>query len=130
MTREEVFKKIWNWYNHLYRYNEDDYIILGYCDSSEPKNISHYSQYEIILDKMIEVYEKGTLSDDEKLLLAKEAHRITKWCDYNFDGKKTKQEQKEFIDSLTDQQLGEIRKQIEMYTQAHEYFKANRSGRL
>ena len=130
MTREEVFTKIWSWHNHLYRYNEDNYIILGYCDSSEPQNINHYSQYEIILDKLIEIYEKGTLSDNDKLLLAKEAHRITKWCDYNFEGKRTKQEQKEFIDSLTDQQLGEIIQQIDMYTQAHEAFIANRKGLL
>jgi hypothetical protein len=41
MTREEVFKRIWNWHNFLYRYTDgkfDDfrYVVLGYCESSRP----------------------------------------------------------------------------------------------
>ena len=48
---------------------------------------------------------KRDLSKDEELLLTKETHRIMRWCEYNFEGRKTKQEQMDFINGFSDKQL-------------------------
>ena len=59
MTREEVFKKIWNWHNFLYRYTDDKiddfrYVVLGYCESSRPDELNITSYDMQMLDRMIE----------------------------------------------------------------------------
>ena len=61
MTREEVFKRIWNWHNFLYRYTDDKivdfrYVVLGYCESSRPDELNITSYDMQMLDKMIEAF--------------------------------------------------------------------------
>lgn len=68
MTREEVFKKIWNWHNFLYRYTDDKiddfrYVVLGYCESSRPDELNITSYDMQMFDRMIEVYEANNISE-------------------------------------------------------------------
>ena len=44
-------------------------------------------------------------------------------CDCRFENRKTKQEQLDFINSLTESQLKEVAEQIEMYDLARQLYK-------
>lgn len=128
MTREEAFTKIWNWHNFLYRYTDEKidnfrYVVLGYCESSRPDELNITSHEMQMLDKMIEVYETNTLSEENKGFLASRMHRISNKCDCRFENRKTKQEQMDFINSLTESQLKEVAEQIEMYDLARQLYK-------
>ena len=128
MTREEAFTKIWNWHNFLYRYTDEKidnfrYVVLGYCESSRPDELNITSHEMQMLDKMIEVYETNTLSEENKGFLASRMHRISNKCDCRVENRKTKQEQMDFINSLTESQLKEVAEQIEMYDLARQLYK-------
>lgn len=128
MTREEVFKRIWNWHNFLYRYTDDKiddfrYVVLGYCESSRPDELNITSYDMQMLDKMIEVYEANNISKNEKGFLASRMHKISNKCDCRFENRKTKQEQLDFINSLSESQLKEVAEQIEMYDLARQLYK-------
>lgn len=127
MTREEAFTKIWNWHNFLYRYTDekiDDfrYVVLGYCESSRPDELNITSREMQMLDKMIEVYETNTLSEEDKGFLASRMHKISNKCDCRFEDRKTKQEQLDFINNLSESQLKEVVEQVEMYDLARELY--------
>ena len=50
-------------------------------------------------------------------------HKISNKCDCRFENRKTKQEQLDFINSLTESQLKEVAEQIEMYDLARQLYK-------
>lgn len=127
MTRQEVFNRIWSRHNFIYRYTDnkiDDYryAVLGYCESSRPDDLQITDYYTQMLDKMIEVYKTDDLSEEEKGFLANKMHRISSRCDCCFEGRKTKQEQLDFINNLSESQLDEMIEQIEMYDLARQLY--------
>ena len=75
-----------------------------------------------MLDKMIEVYEANNISENDKGFLASRMHKISNKCDCRFETRKNKQEQLDFINSLSESQLKEVVKQIEMYDLARELY--------
>ena len=75
-----------------------------------------------MLDKMIEVYETNNRSEEDKGFLASRMHKISNKCDCRFENRKTKQEQLNFINSLSESQLKEVVEQIEMYALAGQLY--------
>ena len=111
----------------MYRYTDgkfDDfrYVVLGYCESSRPDELNITSYDMQMLDKMIEVYEANNISENDKGFLASRMHKISNKCDCRFENRKTKQEQLDFINSLSESQLKEVVKQNEMYDLARELY--------
>ena len=75
-----------------------------------------------MLDKMIEIYETNNISENNKGFLASRMHKISNKCDCRFENRKTKQEQLDFINSLSESQLKEVSEQIEMYDLARQLY--------
>lgn len=128
MTREELFCKIWKLPNFLYRYSVKDklndfYAVLGYYCSSPPTNSSISTDYMHMLDEMIEIYQKPELTDADKNKLSKNMHRLQKKLDYHFNNERKKEEQKKFIEDLTNEQFEEICEQVDMYIFSKDLYK-------
>ena len=76
-----------------------------------------------MFDRMIEVYEANNISENDKGFLAIRMHKNSNKCDCLFENIKTKQEQLDFINSLTESQLKEVAEQIVMYDLARQLYK-------
>ena len=125
MTRIELFKCIWGLHNYLYRiWNEEceeyEYVILGYCESSTPDDIEITQRYKNMLDKMIEIYKQGEMSEDDKSVSASYAYSISRRFDHRFPEMKSKEELEKFILGLSEKQYLELSEQVSMYLHARE----------
>lgn len=127
VTREKLFTRIYSLHNFLYRYWDDeikdyDYVVLGYCESSEPRDFRVTEYHTELLNNMLAIYCKEEITEDDKGALASLMHKLQRKCDYCFDDRKSKNQQKEFINALNDRQYSELCTQVDMYMYARELF--------
>ena len=127
MTRKELFDKIWNLPNFPYRYENEEYgkdyyALLGYSGSNQPVQFSPSNDIMPILDDMIDIYAKKDFSEYDKSFLAGSMHKLQNMCGYRFENVRTKKEQEDFINQLSEENFTSICKQVEMYIFARKLY--------
>ena len=72
---------------------------------------------------MIDIYQKSELTEADKHKLSRNMHRLQKKLDYHFDNERNKEEQKKFIEDLSNEQFKEICEQVDMYVFSRDLYK-------
>lgn len=119
LTVSEIIKALRNLPNFLYVYwgkdNKDHMVILG--ERPCPKKneyIGTIDCYHANVD-MMKLYEKDTLEEADKYQLVRLMRCIQSLCDYRYEELYSLEQQTEYLNGLSSEQLEEIYKQIEMY---------------
>lgn len=97
---------------------DDRHLVLG--GQSVPKNTMSFDRVYHLWEDIKTLYEKQTLSNDEKVQYAE---NVKKMADWNPENHLSREELKEIIDSLSDKEKGEIKWQIEMYKHGRELYR-------
>ena len=121
----DIIKEINRLPNYYYEFNNPPYFaILG---SHSCKKLEHYDKFTIAkvqrwFDELNEIYAKVNLEIDDKIAIAKNVSKIGKNCDERLDTLFTKQQQLDFIKSLSPEDIDELEQQINRYKTAREYY--------
>lgn len=120
----DIYKEINNLPNFLYEYYDDNEIyhfaILGGhdCQIYEPSNFCDESNRKLARDKkseLEELYGHTALSDKDKTDLANMMIHIQNLCETRTAELSTLAKEKQYIETLSDNEKAQIEKQIQMY---------------
>lgn len=76
-----------------------------------------------INEKMVEIYDKGGLSDDEKTYLAELMNRMMNACDTRLPNNYTHKEQTDYLNALTEDERNQIEHQVQMYLDCRTFYR-------
>ena len=126
MTTEEIVKALRNLPNFLYIYlgedGKDHMVILGERPCQRKSEyIGTIDCYHANID-MMKLYEKDVLEEADKYQLVRLMRRIQSLCDYRYEKLYSLEQQTEYLNVLSSEQLEEIHKQIEMHKLARSLY--------
>ena len=126
MTVSEMIRAINQLPNYLYVFYSGDkchrVILGGYsCETKDVYDNLKGAEYHF--NRMEELYEKDNLTDDEKATIGYEMKRVMGICNYRNTKLDRIKDQERYLNTLDNEALEQIGKQIEMYQKAREYYR-------
>jgi hypothetical protein len=123
----DIIRELNNLPTYFYTFEKNNkfcYALLG--GQSEPPitDLRSLETLTYLHEKMLSIYELKTLTDEDKKELARLSRKIHNACGGRFEGCRTLKEQEEYLRTLPEESLEEIRSQIKMYKDAREYYRA------
>ena len=123
----EIIKELNQLPTYFYTFEKNDklcYALLGGQGDPPITDISSLETLTYLHQKMLSIYELEILTKENKIELAKLPRKIHNACGGRFEGCRTLKEQEEYLQTLPEEALEEIKSQIQMYKDAREYYRA------
>lgn len=112
---------------YFYTFEKDNklcYTLLGGHSDPPITELRTLDTLTYLHGRMLEIYESENLTQEDKIELAKLPRKIHNACGGRFEGRRTLKEQEEYLQTLPEEALEEIKSQIQMYKDAREYYRA------
>lgn len=128
MTVSQIIKELNHLQNFLYIYWEpsdsEDYMIIlgGHSTQLKDDHTGIIPAMRCNLE-MQKIFEKETLEESDKFELVRLMKRIHNFCDYRDSKMESLSQQEEYLNRLSEEQLEEISKQIEMHKFARSLYR-------
>ena len=113
----DVFAEVYRLPYYLYVFEERVMIIGG---QTSPPNEAPFNRVFGLWEDIKTLYQKGDLSDEEKVLYAKYVQKMARWSARK---SLSKSELEEKISSLNKKEQEDIKWQIEMYKLGREFYR-------
>ena len=111
---------------YFYTFEKDNkfcYALLGGHSDPPITELRTLETLTYLHSKMLNIYESEDLTQEDKIELAKLPRKIHNACVGRFEGRRTLKEQEEYLQTLPEAALEEIKVQIQMYKDAQEYYR-------
>ena len=123
----DIIKELNNLPTYFYTFLKNDRICFALLGGQGDPPITELNTLDALTrmhNRMLLIYEHDNLTQDEKIELAKLTRKIHNACGGRFEGCRTLKEQEEYLQTLPQEALVEIKNQIQMYKDAREYYRA------
>ena len=108
----------------FYMGGKNHLALLGGHSCKPLTDIEHWSTLIDINNEMQKIYEKDDITEADKMRLARLMYKVSGLCDGRLEKNRTLEQQTNYLSSLTNDALDEIKFQIQMYKDAREYYRA------
>ena len=122
----DILKELSNLPTYYYEFEKDNklcYALLGGHGEPPITELSTLETLGYLHSKMLDIYKLETLTKEHKIELANLCHKIHSACGGRFEGCRTLKEQEEYLQTLPQEALDEIKNQIQMYKDARDYYR-------
>ena len=99
------------------------YAILGGQSSLKINQVDNFRELLQLNYDMQIIYDKDILDESDKITLAKTMKKILNWCPGKLEHLYSIEQQMAYIEALDTEAVEEIKKQIQMYKDAREYYR-------
>lgn len=122
----DIIKELSNLPTYFYTFEKNNklcYALLGGQSDPPITELRTLETLTYLHGRMLDIYELENLTQEDKIELAKLPRKIHNACGGRFEGRRTLKEQEEYLQTLPEEALDEIKNQIQMYKDAREYYR-------